>query len=216
METKGELAKALAKAQSEMKEAEMDSTNPHYKSKFASLTSCWKACRDALNKNGLSISQGIQTKENGEHVLLTYLLHSSGEERFFEVPLLLGKKDMQGLGSAMTYARRYGLGAMVGLVTDSDDDGNDSKRPDIKPEEYSDTKPHTESLDENPPTKLKYTTYPFMWKIKDTEVGDIPILELHTMADKAKNIKEPSKSQAATLKAVKAAIKKLEAGEKPV
>jgi hypothetical protein len=128
-----ELAKALCKAQATIDGAKRDSTNPHFKNKYADLASVWEACRDALAANGLSVAQ-FGVRNEGEWVLVTELLHASGESRRGAIPLLNGKGDMQGLGSALTYARRYGLAAMVG-VSPEDDDGNAStaKRSEVKP-----------------------------------------------------------------------------------
>ncbi len=117
------LAAALAKAQGEIEGATKSAENPHFKSKYADLGSVWDACRGPLTKNGLAIIQMPRYFEN-ELRLVTRIMHSTGqwmEDDGF--PLLLGKQDMQGLGSATTYARRYGLMAAVGIAPE-DDDGN--------------------------------------------------------------------------------------------
>ncbi len=123
-----ELATALAKAQAAMKPALKDSTNPHFKSKYADLTSVWEACRDALTKNGLSV---VQTTEfDGDAVWIeTLLLHSSGEMLKGRYPLRPTQATPQGYGSAISYARRYALAAMVGVVADDDDGQAASERP---------------------------------------------------------------------------------------
>ena len=122
-----ELASALAKAQGMMKAAIKDSTNPHFKSKYADLTSVWEACRDALTKNGLSVVQS--TDFDGDTVWIeTILLHSSGEHIKGRYPLRPQQQTPQGYGSAISYARRYALAAMVGVVSD-DDDGNEASKP---------------------------------------------------------------------------------------
>lgn len=117
-----ELFKALSIAQSQMSFAVKDSVNPHFKSKYADLASCWEACREPLTKNGLSIIQFI-TLQNAQHVLVTKLAYTSGESIEGYLPLLTASNTMQALGSAITYARRYGLSSMVGICQD-DDDGN--------------------------------------------------------------------------------------------
>lgn len=115
-----ELATALAKAQAMMKPALKDSTNPHFKSKYADLTSIWEACRDALTKNGLSVAQ--VTEFDGDLCWIkTILLHSSGEVLEGRYPLRPVQNTPQGMGSAISYARRYALAAMVGVVADDDD-----------------------------------------------------------------------------------------------
>ena|SRR3990167_2072646 len=117
-----ELAQALAKAQGQMGPAVFNRQNPHFKSRFADFTSCMDACRKPLSENGLSIMQCSETID-GKPVLITMLAHSSGQWVQAEFPLLTAKMDSQGLGSAMTYAKRYSLCAMVGIVADEDDDG---------------------------------------------------------------------------------------------
>jgi hypothetical protein len=121
-----ELAKALAAAQGTIEAALKDKTNPHFRSHYADISSVWEACRGPLSKNGLSI---IQAPGNG--ILVTQLNHSSGQWIRTRTKLLIDKANMQGLGSALTYARRYALAAMVGVVADEDDDGNEASKPTI-------------------------------------------------------------------------------------
>lgn len=121
----GKIFDALAKAQGEMVPAVLDMVNPHYKSKYASLTSCMEACQKPLSKNGLCISQAVFTLDQHFYVRTT-LGHSSGQWMSGTLRLLIGKQDMQGVGSAITYAKRYGLCSMVGIVDTEDDDGNAS------------------------------------------------------------------------------------------
>lgn len=121
-----ELASALAKAQSVMDTAQKVGVNTFYKnSTYATLPTVWEACRAALTSNGLSVVQRMDTSENGM-IMETVLLHSSGQWMSSTYPIDPVKKDPQGLGSAITYARRYALMALVGVVADdaSDDDGN--------------------------------------------------------------------------------------------
>ena len=119
-----ELATAMAKAQGQIKTALKDSKNPHFKSSYADLTSVWDACREALTKNGFSVIQRTDFDAGGEVWLETMLLHASGEHVSSRYPLRPLKQDPQGYGSAITYARRYCLAAIVGVVADEDDDGN--------------------------------------------------------------------------------------------
>lgn len=119
-----ELATALSKAQSEIKSALKDASNPFYKSQYADLTSVWNAAREALNKNGLSVVQSIGCDAHLEKSwLVTTLIHTSGQWMDGTCPLINSKGDMQGLGSAISYARRYSIAAICGVVTE-DDDGN--------------------------------------------------------------------------------------------
>lgn len=120
-----ELASALSKAQGMIKGAIEDSTNPHFKSKYASLQSYVDAAREPLAKNGLSITQ-LLTDNACESINMltieTVLMHSSGQwiSSVFSVPV--SKNDAQGFGSACTYARRYSYAAIIGIAP-MDDDG---------------------------------------------------------------------------------------------
>ena len=116
------LAAALVKAQSEMGGAVKDSNNPFFKSKYADLTSVWKACKVALHENGFSVIQSPISSDNRIGVA-TMLLHSSGQYIEDEYTLSVKKQnDPQADGSSITYARRYALAAFVG-VCPVDDDG---------------------------------------------------------------------------------------------
>lgn len=117
----GELAKALAKAQGELKGAKKESTNPFFKAKYADLESVWDSCRLALSSNGLSVTQFTGINPEGGTVLTTCLMHESGE--WVEGYQKVTPKDdsPQALGSAITYTRRYGLAAMIGVYQTDDD-----------------------------------------------------------------------------------------------
>lgn len=125
-----ELAAALAKAQGQLKPAIKDSENPHFKSKYADLGAVWEACRKPLSDNGLSIVQmPTDSSEPGRVALTTMLLHTSGEYLISTCSSRLQQDSAQGVGSALTYLRRYALAAMVGIVADIDDDGNAASQP---------------------------------------------------------------------------------------
>jgi hypothetical protein len=117
----GKLLEALAKAQAIMRGAVEDSSNPFFKSSYADLTSVWEACREPLTTNGLSIIQTIQVL-NGTNCLVSILGHLSGQWIKSVLPINPSKPDLQALGSAITYCRRYALSALVG-VCPIDDDG---------------------------------------------------------------------------------------------
>ena len=116
------IATALAAAQAEMGRALKQSENPHFRSKYADLGNVMDACLPALNKHGIAVVQPFVSGDFG-HQVQTVFLHQSGERIECAVPLILGKNDMQGLGSAVTYARRYGLMCLAGIAPE-DDDGN--------------------------------------------------------------------------------------------
>ncbi len=119
-----EFVAALAKAQGVMKPAVFNRVNPHFKTRYADFTSCMDACRTPLSENGLAPIQYCETIE-GKLNLVTMLAHTSGQWMKSEFPLIPSKMDSQGIGSAMTYAKRYSLCGMVGIVADEegDDDG---------------------------------------------------------------------------------------------
>ena len=133
------IAKALAAAQMEMGKALKQSANPHFRSKYADLGNVMDACMPALNKHGIAVFQTLSEGEYGRSVL-TRLIHESGEMLEVPVPLIVGKQDMQGLGSAITYARRYGLMAAAGIAPE-DDDGNAASQAaqNTEPKGFSDT-----------------------------------------------------------------------------
>ncbi len=121
-----ELATALATAQGQIRGAVKDAENPHFRSKYADLASIWDACREALSKNGLSVIQaprGVVSEMGWTVEVETRLLHSSGQWMGDTITVPVGKPDAQGVGSALTYARRYALASFVGVAPE-DDDGN--------------------------------------------------------------------------------------------
>jgi len=126
------LALALSKAQSEVKNAVKDSNNPFFKSKYADLTAVWDACRDVLAKYELSICQ-MPSGKDGKMALETVLMHSSGEFVSNSFEMTPSKNDPQGIGSAITYARRYALAAFVGIATEDDDGNAASHGKEVKP-----------------------------------------------------------------------------------
>lgn len=115
-----ELASALSKAQGQIGSAKKDSENPFFKSKYASLESVINTCKDILSQNGLSVSQLLES-EGPDTFVRTTLLHSSGEFLSSSMRLIVSKHDMQALGSAISYARRYALMAAVGIAAEDDD-----------------------------------------------------------------------------------------------
>lgn len=116
------LAAALAKAQGEMEGAAKANVNPHFKSKYADLASVWDACREPLSKHGLSVLQPVSA--DGARVTVTTILaHSSGEYISEALTMTAAQNTPQGVGSTITYGRRYGLASMVGIAPE-DDDGN--------------------------------------------------------------------------------------------
>lgn len=119
-----DITKALASAQTEIECAVKDSLNPAFKSKYANLAAVDAACRPSLSKRGIAIIQSSTYADGIAHVT-TMLAHESGEWFRSTASAPVSKQDAQGIGSATTYLRRYGLMAMAGVAPD-DDDGNAS------------------------------------------------------------------------------------------
>lgn len=128
----GELAKAIAAAQAKMKPAVKDATNPHFKSKYADLASIWDACREALGTNGLAVLQGV-TCQGADVTVETRLIHASGQWLSTALTIAAANAGAQSIGSAVTYGRRYGLAAMLGISAEEDDDGNAAGTPTARP-----------------------------------------------------------------------------------
>jgi len=117
-----ELTKALSKVQAVLEEAKRDSVNPFHHSTYADLSSVWAVCRQPLSDNGFAIVQTIDFQEGVEPLIVeTTLLHSSGEWVSSRLAMHPGKDDPQSYGSAITYARRYSLAAMIGVSPEDDD-----------------------------------------------------------------------------------------------
>lgn len=126
-QTIGKLAEALSKAQAEMGSAKKDSVNPFFNRKYADLASVIEAIKEPLSKNGLSYTQPL-IEENEKIYVVTKLLHISGEWIESRLRLFMSKTDMQALGGAITYGRRYALSAIVGLTQDDDDAESNMQR----------------------------------------------------------------------------------------
>lgn len=122
------IAPALANALTVIHNATKDSKNPHYKSTYASLASVIDATKMTLGQHGLVVVQAPGWSENRVTVT-TRIVHSSGEwiEAVAEAPV--PKADPQGVGSAITYLRRYSLAAICGITQEDDDAETASRRP---------------------------------------------------------------------------------------
>jgi hypothetical protein len=113
-----EIAAALAKAQGAMKNAALNKVNPHFRSKYADLAGIRDTVIPALTANGIAVVQTLDAD-----AVLTRLMHASGQ--WIESRCLIpAQADMQKMGSAITYARRYSLSAICGIAADEDDDAN--------------------------------------------------------------------------------------------
>lgn len=117
-----DIAVALAAFQAEMPTVGKDKINPHFKSRYADIASITEDVMPVLSKHGLAFTCLPRSADNG-YEIVGVLLHESGERLEGSLPLF--GNDAQKIGSSITYARRYLLCAITGVVTgDEDDDGN--------------------------------------------------------------------------------------------
>jgi hypothetical protein len=147
-----ELAKALLAFHQEAPGLVMDSTNPHFRNAYASLDGIMAKVRPVLNKHGLVLTQLPTTVTDAvsglQPALTTRLTHAdSGEFVEATMPLMLEKQNSQGLGSALTYARRYSITALLALVGDEDEDGHvASAAPAAEPATKNSPKPSAKKI----------------------------------------------------------------------
>lgn len=196
------LAEALAKAQAELKTITKDRVNPHFRNRYATLDAIMEGIRPTLAKHGLSVIQGASDTATA-FVVETMLLHSSGEYISNTVPMTLTKSDAQGVGSGITYGRRYGVSALLGLATDEDDDGNEAAKPakqEPKPAPKAEPKSETPKPERVKPsesdkgvTMEEAMTFPYPakgeWKGKP--MGEVPIDVVRSARDKAVAANDP-------------------------
>jgi len=119
---------SLVKALSELTNLAKDKVNPHFKSRFTSLDAILDATRPVLAKHGLALSQE-PVFEDGMAGVVTRIIHTSGESRESKLILPLRDQSAQGVGSAISYARRYSAAAVLGIASDEDDDGQQASTP---------------------------------------------------------------------------------------
>ncbi|MDH4186846.1 MAG: ERF family protein [Nitrospira sp.] len=123
-----ELVGAIVRAQLKLEPAKKDTLNPFFHKKYADLPTCWEAIK-SFREEGVAIVQSPMEGPEGYVLLDTQLSHTSGQWMRSRLKIRVAKDDPQGYGSAITYARRYALGCMTGLVTEEDDDGNAASQP---------------------------------------------------------------------------------------
>ncbi len=119
------IAAALIEVQRKIKNPSNTAVNPFFRSKYAPLPDILNCIRPLLTENGILLIQNTGSNESGEVYVQTKLIHTSGE--IIETDKLLLKPDKntaQGIGSAITYCRRYQLTALLGISSEDDDDGN--------------------------------------------------------------------------------------------
>ena len=212
------LAAALAKAQAEVGGVAFDSVNPHFKSKYASLSAYLDSMVDPFTKNGLSVSSSVEDGEKGMY-LATLLLHSSGEWIEYRTPMILNKNDMQGLGSAETYSRRYRIAAIANVAADEDDDGNEASK--HSPARAGSTKTNAASAPTKTPTKIgvspdKQSPDEFIisGNLSGKKISDLDIGELEPWAKNAAEYMvkfglDPTKAETAIARSYRAVKRRI-------
>jgi hypothetical protein len=123
------IAKAFVALQADLVPVEKNGKNPFFNSDYIELPDVMLMIQPLLAKHKLGVMQPT-TNIDGVSAIKTIIVHESGEMLEFEpMPLLLTKQDPQAQGSAITYARRYSLCSVLGIVADKDDDGNKASAP---------------------------------------------------------------------------------------
>ena len=174
------IAKALIAAQKEMGNATKDSNNPFFKSKYADLNSIREACLPALNENGICVIQPICQIE-GKNFVKTILLHESGETIESLTEILFAKQnDAQAQGSGITYARRYGLQALV-CIGAEDDDGNKAAQPTTQQQKLSNVG------DKDMQETLRKENEKQFARIKEALEGCGSVAEIEALSEKEKS-----------------------------
>ena len=161
-----ELSKAFAMFQSEVSNPINSTVNNFFKNKYATLGDVLNEVRPVLAKNGLSILQ-MPSGDGGLVQLTTLIMHSSGEWIETE-PIIMRpeKPNAQGIGSVLTYARRYALSAILGVASEDDDDGNEASQPDKK-------SPPTKKAQPKDKDELKELTSELVEKAKTLQLSGV-------------------------------------------
>ena len=135
-----EIATALAKAQAEIENASKTSNNPHFKSKYADLAEVLNTVRPVMAANGISIVQ-MPSFEGGIASVETVMMHNSGEWLSNTASAPVTKQDAQGVGSCITYLRRYSMAAFCGIAQEDDDGNGASGKTETKPDAAPQNRP---------------------------------------------------------------------------
>lgn len=169
------ISDAICKAQGQIKGAVKDAANPFFKSKYADLESVIEAIRGPFSANGLGFMQGVMVDQKQ---VVTRIMHASGE--WIETYYPLDCKDWtnpQSVGSAMTYAKRYGLQAAAGIPT-VDDDGNAASNVVAKPNPIQQARETQKVVASNPGEYV--VTF---GKYKGQKLVDLDIHDLNSYCD---------------------------------
>lgn len=197
------LAAALVKFQADLPDIGLDSENPHFKSKFASLPKITKIVLPKLAENGLTFTAGGAYVE-GQYGLLAHLVHESGERESGFFPIIA--TDPQKLGASTTYARRYMLAALTGIVADVDDDGNTASLPTAGEKQASAAQQRVANAQTRPAAGGVQSTKDKL-RVNYIETGKVTSDELN---DRVAAYQSKGKNQAQAMEAV---LKDLEGGK---
>lgn len=141
------LFKAMADLQYECPNIAKDSTNPHFKSDYASLEDIWAKLKPLLHKHGLLVTQHPGKVEGGCIQIVTAVVHvASGQFVISLGAMPMGKEGPQAAGSAITYARRYFIAPILGLIAGDDDDGEAAEGRKIAPAKMSNLKERKQAV----------------------------------------------------------------------
>ena len=155
-ENLNELIAASVKAQAEIEAAPKEVLNPHFGHKYANLSAVWNSCKGPLTKNGLTVWQDVVATETGVSVT-TRISHISGQWlEFGPLAVPTFKYDAQGIGSAISYARRYSLSAALSIVTDDADDDGEGAKKQPGPRGAPPKEPQPKDVISEPQVKLLY------------------------------------------------------------
>lgn len=126
------LAKALIAAQREMRVANKSATNPHFKSKYAPLPEVIEVAK-VLHTHGIVFVQPTFESDRGVGIETLVIHAESGQWISGALVLTPQQNTPQGIGSAITYGRRFGLASLIGIVAEEDDDGEAASAPTVQP-----------------------------------------------------------------------------------
>lgn len=176
---------ALIKALGELDSVKNNAENTHFKAKYSTLSATQDLFRPILAKNELGVIQSVGMREK-TYVVVTRLIHTSGEFIEDTIDLMMSKQDMQGLGSAITYSKRYMVQALLNMSgTNDDDDGNDASGKEKK--EKSQNQNQNQSQKKTEPQREKQApkdiVYPFDSSIKNKKIGDVETATLEKARD---------------------------------
>jgi hypothetical protein len=191
--TASQLNSSFVKALGELRNVAKNAINPHFKNRYASLDAILDDVRPILSKHGLGISQE-PLFEDGKAGVVTRIIHESGETR--ESTLLLPLKDQsaQGVGSALTYAKRYAISSVLMIAADDDEDGEIASKPVIqKPAVKAGGQSVRAVLDPVEPTAIPNTPLDMLLSMMwSDDITDSHVIEF-MIANKTPNVTRQTK-----------------------